>query len=218
MGSLSDVFKHLPLPQDGYYYDEEAVANLLSLGQITKEFQVYMNTAIDDAIYIINSEGKYLRFGRLKHNLYGVYLGDGRPEEMCYAFSTVDGKKALFSQLDCKRAEAVRNLQERLGYPSDVDLANAIEYNVLGTCEFNRRDIRIANKIFGPNRGAIRGKWNKRPNKMERPGVEIATDVPEEVLSEYRDIHLDVDMMYVNGIGFLTVISRDLRLVHCQCL
>ena len=93
-----------------------------------------------------------------------------------------------------------------------------IEYNVLGTYEFNRRDIHIANKIFGPNQGALREKWTKRPNKMERPGVEIATDIPEEVLSEYRDVHLDVDMMYANGIGFLTVISWDLRLVHCQCL
>ena len=62
------------------------------------------------------------------------------------------------------------------------------------------------------------GKWTKRPNKMDRPSVEITTGIPEEVQLEYCDVHLDVDMMYVNGIGFLTVILQDLRLMHCQYL
>ena len=141
MGQLHKIFDHLPLPKGGYYYNEGAVANLLSLGHITKEFTVIMNTKIDDAIYIFNDEGQYLRFRRVKHNLYGVHLGQGNPTNKCYLFSTVQGQKSLFSDLDCKRAEAVRALQERLGFPSDVDFANAIEYNVLGTCEYNRRDI-----------------------------------------------------------------------------
>ena len=47
-------------------------------------------------------------------------------------FATVKGMKAMISKLDYKRTEAIRELQERLGYPSDVDLARAIEYNVLG--------------------------------------------------------------------------------------
>ena len=218
MGSLTSVFDHLSLPKDGYYYNEGAVANILSLDQITKEFWVYMNIIVNDAFYIINNKGKYLQFGCLKHNLYGVYLRDRKPEEVCYAFSTVDGNNALFSELDCKQAKAVRNLQERTGYPSNIDLANAIEYNFLGTCEINRRDICIANKMFGPNKGALCRKWTKRPNKMDRPSVEITTNISEEVLLEYRDVHLDVDMIYVNGIGFLTIVSRNLRLVHCQCL
>ena len=134
-GQLHKIFHHLPLPKDGYIYDERAVANLLSLGHITKEFTVIMNTKIDDAIYVFNNKGQYLRFGRVKHNLYGMHLGEEDPKNMCYVFSTVQGQKLFFSDLNYKQAEAMRDLQERLGLPSDVDFANAIEYNVLGICE-----------------------------------------------------------------------------------
>ena len=32
IGSLKKVFEHLPLPKNGYYYDKNMIANLLSLG------------------------------------------------------------------------------------------------------------------------------------------------------------------------------------------
>ena len=100
----------------------------------------------------------------------------------------------MFSELDCKRAKAVRELQEKLGFPSYVDLARAIEYNVLGTYQFNRRDIRITNKIFGSSKAAIEGKSTQRKSKMDRQD-QVVEDVPPEVLNEYRNVHLDIDIM-----------------------
>ena len=84
-----------------------------------------------------------------------------------YFFGIVKGKMAMFSNMDCKRAEAVQNLQGRLGFPSDVTLAKLIEYNVIGTCQFNRCDIRIAKKIWGLGKGPLKGKSNARKGKMD---------------------------------------------------
>ena len=42
--------------------------------------------------------------------------------------------------------------------------------------------------------------------------------MPPEVMNEYRNVHLDIDIMFVNGIPFLTAISRDLRLIHSSVL
>ena len=58
--------------------------------------------------------------------------------------------------------ETCRGLQERLGFPSDIDLANAIDYNIVGNCQLNQRDIQIANNIFGPSIAAIKGKSTRR--------------------------------------------------------
>ena len=44
----------------------------------------------------------------------------------------------------------------------------------------------------------------------------VVEDVPPEVMAEYRNVHLDIDIMFVNGIAFLTAISRDLRLIHAK--
>ena len=135
IGLLKKVFKHLPLPKDGYYYDKNMIANLLSLGKIANKFRVVMDTDINDAIYKYGEDEKYLRFGKTENNLYCCKLNlNQEKKEDCF-FSTVKGRKAMFSKLDCKQAAAVREFQERLVFSSDVTLAKAIEYNVLGTCQ-----------------------------------------------------------------------------------
>ena len=70
-GSLSSKLGNLPLPKDDYYYDPDAMANLLLLALISKTNRVYMDTAIDNAFYVFDEEGKYLRFHLCqKTNLY----------------------------------------------------------------------------------------------------------------------------------------------------
>ena len=94
-----------------------------------------------------------------------------------------------------------------------MDLAKAIEYNTLGTCQFKRRDIRIANLIFGPCRAAVESKSTQRKNKMDWQD-KVLEDVPPEVMNEYKDVHIDIDIMFVNKVAFFTAILRGLRLIH----
>ena len=51
---------------------------------------------------------------------------------------------------------------------------------------------------------------------MDRPSNETIPDIPKEILSEYRDVHLDIDIMFINKMPFFTAVSRDLRLTHCR--
>ena len=91
------------LNKDIYYYDTNAVANLLSLGKIADKFTVVMNTVINNAIYVYGNEGKYLRFGKTKAGLYKMEIRPNDEKEGCF-FSTVKGMKAMFSELDCNTA------------------------------------------------------------------------------------------------------------------
>ncbi len=88
---------------------------------------------------------------------------------------------------------------------------------MLGTCQYNRRDIRIAHKIFGPSKAAIEGKSTKCKANMDRQD-HVVEDLPPEVMSEHCDVHLDIDIIFVNKIAFLTAISRDLRMIHAQAI
>ena len=51
-------------------------------------------------------------------------------DKHCY-LNTVKDRKTTFSILDQKRAEAVRVLQERCGFPSDKDVINTLECNFI---------------------------------------------------------------------------------------
>jgi hypothetical protein len=132
------------------------------------------------------------------------------------AHQTVKGESAHFSAIDCRRAVKVRELQEVLGCPSDIDLANAVEQNVVGNNPFTRRDIQIAKKIYGPDVPAMKGKTVKRKSKM--PREDEVTDIPPIIIKEYSEVHLSIDVMHVNGIKFLISCSKHIGLLQTYCV
>ena len=52
-------------------------------------------------------------------------------------------------------------MQEVLAFPSDYNLANAIENNVVGFTPFTGRDVRIARLIQGRDVAGMKGKNNR---------------------------------------------------------
>ena len=114
-------------------------------------------------------DGKYLRFQQgYKCNLYYMDISEANLEEHCY-LNIVKERKTMFSILDQKRAEAVRILQERYGFPSDEDFINALECNSIEGVDFGRRDVKIVNKIYGYSKGAAMGRF-KHPPKRDKDG------------------------------------------------
>ena len=166
-GSLTEALQHLPLPKEGYFFHPDAVANILSMAKVSDHHRITTDTDIDNTIYVFNDDGSYICFHQMKQDVYEMQIRDGAKMAECHALTTVKETEMQYSALDRKCAEAVRSLKERLGFPSDIDLANAIDYNIVGNCQLNQRDIQIANKIFGPSVAAIKGKSTRRQNKMK---------------------------------------------------
>ena len=127
IGRLCDDLDTLPLPSDGYYFYPNGVANLLSLAMLTDTKRVVMDSAIDNAIYVFNDDGSYIRFGKTSNGMYCIDITTDEDQHIVMAHQTVKGESAHFSAIDCRRAAKVRDLQEVLACPSDFDLANAIE-------------------------------------------------------------------------------------------
>jgi len=116
MGSLSKALEHLPLPKDGYLFDEGIVANLLSLGKIAKEFRVVMDTDIDDAIYVYGKDGKYLRFGKTAKGLYCMELHDEEEKETCL-FATIKRKNGDVLGARSKASKSCERTTRAVGIP-----------------------------------------------------------------------------------------------------
>ena len=94
----------------------------------------------------------------------------------------------------------MRILQERCGFPLDGDFINALECNSIDGLDFGRRDMKISNEIFGYSKGAAVGmfKHPRKGVKMDRTTEYVATSLPQKILEHYKDIHLDIDILYVN--------------------
>ena len=105
-----------------------------------------------------------MKSDKCKTTNLSMYVVDEESEVLIQ--STVEGEGNKFSNIDQIHAKAVHELQEVLVSPSDCDLANIVEINVVSSTPFTRRDIRIATAIRGCDVAALKGKTIKKPSKM----------------------------------------------------
>ena len=78
----------------------------------------------------------------------------------------------------------------------------------------------IANEMYGYRKGAAMGKF-KHPRKgvkMGRTTEVVATPIPPKTMEDYKDTHLDTDLLFVNKIPFFLAKSRDIGFIHCKAL
>jgi hypothetical protein len=67
-------------------------------------------------------------------------------------------------------------------------------------------DIEIAEEIFGPDVGSLKGKTTRmKPN----PVVNNYIDIPQELMLKQQNIVFCIDSIKVNGLLFLTTISKN---------
>ena len=126
-------------------------------------------------------------------------ISEAELDKHCYLNTTKD-RKTTFSILDQKRAEAVRILQERCGFSSDKDFINSLECNSIEGVDFGRRDVKIANKIYGYSKGAAMGrfKYPRKWVKRDKTNADAAVSLTPKIIEHCKDIHLDIDILYVN--------------------
>ena len=64
-----------------------------------------MDTGIDNAFYVFNSDGTYVRFGLCKHtNLYTLDIGMTKPE-LSLSHTIMEDEKGKYSTIDIRRAK-----------------------------------------------------------------------------------------------------------------
>ena len=98
--------------------------------------------------------------------------------------------------------------------PSEEDLINAIENNVIGNNDFRQRDVVNANKLWGKDIATLKGKTTCRKSKL--PREDSAIDISSPIVEWYKDrITLSVDIMHVNRVSFLVYKAYDLNYYQC---
>ena len=100
-----------------------------------------IDTDVENTFYVFNKEdGTYMKYTRCETlNLYMYVIGKDEEKDVLL-HSTVEGEGRKFSNINQTCAKAVRELQEVLASPSDYDLANAVENNVIGSTPFTRKN------------------------------------------------------------------------------
>ena len=102
----------------------------------------------------------------------------------------------FYTPREVERAKKARDLLAALGTPSIADMKAAIAMNAIADLPITTKDIDLAEKIFGPDLGTLKGKTTRR---RPLPLVQDHISIPPELYERRDSVELCMDVMFVNG-------------------
>jgi hypothetical protein len=95
-----------------------------------------------------------------------------------------------------------------IGCPSIENFKAILRQNVIKNCPVTIEDVNIAERIFGPDIGTLKGKsTRKKPTPVKSDLIEI----PLELKQLHQDLTFCMDILFINGMPMLTGIDRTIR-------
>ena len=95
-----------------------------------------------------------------------------------------------------------------LDYPLVVNLKTIIKMNAIWYNPDTKSNMKLMKCLFGPDIPTIKGKTTRQcPHQL----VSNVVSIPHELCDAQHDVCLYIDIMYVNGMPFLTTISKTIK-------
>ena len=207
-----------------FWLNDTGIANLLSIPQLEKAGWIidYHTGGVWTAE---SPEGMILTFKKDKGLCDGMpYLDLSRPqdyisykpkENMTFV-ETVRKNMEGFTKEEVLAATRAREAMAMMAHPPLEKMKHLVSRtNLLGNVPFTADDLTNSNLIFGPDRGAVRGKTTRRKPSRVRPTY---VTIPMQLYEKLRDVTLAADVMFVNGLPFFITLSRGIKLITIQFL
>ena len=88
------------------------------------------------------------------------------------------------------------------------DFIRYVASSQIPNCPVIVQDIKNAEFVWGPELGCLKGKTARQTS----PKIRLENiSIPMQIMQQYRNITLSVDVMKVTGIPFLMTISRHIK-------
>jgi hypothetical protein len=188
------------------YYHPQSIANILSYFELTERFRVEYDSS--ENVFQVNVSDTEVWTFEPRNKLYvynPVLTKNATTLATTGTVQTVKDNLVGFTKSEVKRANDARELWKILAYPSIKDFLWMLNNGkVLGT-QVTTHDVNRMIKIFGIDPAVLKGRVTKKQAEQV---------VIETIEKQYSgNITLAVDIMFIDGLAFLTTVSRRLQLI-----
>ena len=95
------------------------------------------------------------------------------------------------------------------------DFKNILRSNLIQNCPVNMQDVMNCEAIYGPDVYMLKGTSTRsKPLLIVSDYVEI----PKELKAQHKYVELCADVMYIQGITFLVMVSKRLKFITIERL
>ena len=165
------------------------------MSHVKEKIIVTYDSALDNTFYVHKTEKiiQFLEAGRRLYYFNTAY----RAEECTTLATTVDDNKYKFSAYYYTKAKLARDIQRRIGRPSTQDFIRYVNNKIIANCPISPQDIKNAEFIWGPDLGSLKVKTVRSTPSSFCTQI---YNIPSQIMQQYRDVTLAVDIMKVNNI------------------
>jgi hypothetical protein len=200
VNQIADIGKDQP----PVWFSNKAITNILSLKEVIKRYRVLYDSA-DEAFFVYRE-----KFGLpnmiFRMHSSGLHYYDPSREEFSFVV-TVEDNMLPYSKRQIEAAEKARGFYASLAFPSMTDYKWILQSNQIEDCPVSAEDAKVAEKVWGPNIAALKGKTTRsKPEPVKTDLVEI----PVEIRTVNRIVTVGIDVFFVNKIPFLITLSRNI--------
>jgi hypothetical protein len=185
------------------WFNEDGIANILSMSLVKKKFPVRYDSASGDQ-FIVSKPDKDVIFSASSS---GLYYHDTTNRAVVLV-NTVKQNKEGFTEREFNRANSARRALGLVGYPSPRDFKNMVRSNMIKNCSVTSTDIDNAHKLFGDDIATLRGETVRN---TQYPIMADYVEIPKAILDLNKDVTMAADIMFVNGLPFVTTIFREIK-------
>ena len=193
------------------WLNENGIANILSLGLVTDDYRVTMDSDVDNALILHLSDQHWIRFERVDEGLYVFDATDVDVSKLRSAFSflsTVEANKGMFQAREVRKADEALQLNRRTNHMAAEKFQRVIQNGLIRNSPVTVGDVRRSNVIYGPPIPPIKGRtrYQNAPRTTEKDIMQL----PAALYEELKNVTLCIDYHFVNGIPVFHSISRRL--------
>jgi hypothetical protein len=149
---------------DNVWYNENSIANIISLKHMTDKFCVTMDSKEERAL-LVHMPDKIVKFKQFSNGLYAMDPSDKSSFEMkkkpFQFLLTVKDHMKFLSKRQQERVKKARELLEVMGLPTVDDLKAMIRMNLIKNCD-TTEDVNLATKAYGPDISGIKEKTTRQ--------------------------------------------------------
>jgi hypothetical protein len=198
--------------------DPGGIANILSMVNMIAKYRVTYGShegKHPNQFCVHKADGGIRKFQQSRRGLY--YLDTATTENhTVLAITTVEANKSRYTERDYSRAQLARKIQTLVGRPELTAFIRYLNGNSIPNCPIQRQDAINAHAIFGRDVASLKGKITRR--QLQGVLAAVANNLPKQLMENYRDITLRIDIMFVNRIPFFLSISKNIRFITAEVL
>jgi hypothetical protein len=206
-GGIMVVTRKATMPgyNKDFWFSTRAITNIIALSNLIQQYRVTYDS--DDKMCVVHRESQGKPNMEFLMHKCGLHYYDPRNKNHIAFVNPVSENKKGFTKRQIKNAELSRTLYKTLSYPSMKDFKWVIQSNQIKDCPVTVQDIDVAQRIWGKNFAALKGKTT-RSKSILVAGYYVK--VTMDLIKLHKEVFLTTDIFFVNKISFFLTLSHKI--------